>query len=344
MRNKLGKKRSLYLRADMNETIATGHVMRCLSIADAAKEMGIQATFLLADENACGLIRERGHECIVLNSLWNRPETELPVMRKLIREREIEKLIVDSYSVNETYLSELSKLTEVTYIDDVNAFHYPVQGLICYAPYYRNFGYGSEFVWDKMYLGTRYAPLKKDFMNLAKKEISKQVENILLVSGGSDHYHILSRITELLEKKHKYSLDVICGRYNDDYPSLECRYAGNESVSIHKTVDTLLPFMQKADLAISAGGSTLYELCACQTPTITYYFAENQIENVRAFEKDGVMALAGDARSDDFLSHLEKILSGYESVEVRKELSLKMNQYVDGLGAVRIVREMFRES
>ena len=56
------------------------------------------------------------------------------------------------------------------------------------------------------------------------------------------------------------------------------------------------------------------------------------------------MALAGDARSDDFLPHLEKILSGYESVEVRKELSLKMNQYVDGLGAVRIVREMFRES
>lgn len=333
----------LYFRADMNETIATGHVMRCLSIADAAKELGIRSTFLLADENACDLITRRGHEYKVLNSQWNHPETELSAMRELIGREGIEKLIVDSYSVTESYLSELSGLTEVTYIDDINAFHYPVQGLICYAPYYRNFGYGSKYVWDKMYLGCRYVPLRKDFMNLSQKKISKQVENILLLSGGSDHYHILSGITDLLEEKKKYKLDVVCGRYNDDYQSLIQRYEGNDSVRIHKTVDTLLPLMQKADLAISAGGSTLYELCACKTPTITYYFADNQIENVRAFERDEVMYLAGDARNTCFLSRLEHILSEYESYEFRKGLSLRMNHYVDGRGALRIVREMFRE-
>ena len=60
--------------------------------------------------------------------------------------------------------------------------------------------------------------------------------------------------------------------------------------------------MQEADLAISAGGTTLYELCAVGTPTICYSMADNQLDNVRQFEKDGLMYYAGDARQDGFVS------------------------------------------
>ena len=52
----------LYIRADMNNRVATGHMMRCLSIADAASSLGEEVTFLLADNQALGLIKERGYQ------------------------------------------------------------------------------------------------------------------------------------------------------------------------------------------------------------------------------------------------------------------------------------------
>ena len=51
----------LYIRTDMNSIIATGHVMRCLAIADAAKKAGKNTTFILADKQAIEVIHERGY-------------------------------------------------------------------------------------------------------------------------------------------------------------------------------------------------------------------------------------------------------------------------------------------
>ena len=62
---------TLYIRADMNSEISTGHVMRCLSVADAAKRMGREAVFITADDQPKDLIESRGHRCIVLGSRWN---------------------------------------------------------------------------------------------------------------------------------------------------------------------------------------------------------------------------------------------------------------------------------
>lgn len=68
----------LYIRTDMNNMIATGHVMRCLAIAEAAKEQGEQVTFLLSDEQAVELIEQRGYQTIVLHTSWYDMESELP--------------------------------------------------------------------------------------------------------------------------------------------------------------------------------------------------------------------------------------------------------------------------
>ena len=98
--------------------------------------------------------------------------------------------------------------------------------------------------------------------------------------------------------------------------------------------------MRLADIVVSAGGTTLYELCACGTPTISYAFADNQLNNVEKFDEDGIIRYAGDARYTDIVPAVKKLLTKYDSREYRQELSTRMQDVVDGKGAERIVRAL----
>lgn len=333
----------LYIRADMNDIIATGHVMRCLAIAEAAKVQGEDATFLLADEQAVNLIKERGFQSIVLHTQWNDMEAELPIIETVIRERNIKKLFIDSYQVTPKYLEKLTAIVKTIYIDDLNAFVYPVNALICYANFWEKFHYKDNYHKTKLFLGPKYTPLRKEFCNCEKKQIKSQVENIILLSGGTDNYDILNQILKKIEKSRYQSIDVICGRYYPNYHFLCEKYSGNKNIHIYQAVSNIDYYMKKADFAVAAGGTTLYELCALGIPTISYSIADNQLDNVKKFQEDGTIDYIGDARTDNIVEGIVSYLEKYhENVEIRMEKSEKMQELVDGKGAERIV-EIFKK-
>lgn len=114
----------LYIRVDMNDKIATGHVMRCLAVADAARMKGEDTTFILADWQAVELLRQRGYEFVVLHSQWDDMEGELFELQKVIDKYQMKRLLIDSYQVTKRYLKALKECVEIFYIDDLNAFHY----------------------------------------------------------------------------------------------------------------------------------------------------------------------------------------------------------------------------
>lgn len=328
----------------MNDTIATGHVMRCLAIADAAKSLGEDTTFILADEQAVKILDERGYSYIILHTPWNHMETELPVLQKVIKEKKIKRLLVDSYQVTEIYLKTLREILQVLYIDDLNAFRYPVDGVICYANYWEKFHYKENYQEVKLYLGTKYAPLRKVFSNCEKKEMKSQVENVLILSGGTDRYDILNQMLKKIDSKKYQQIDVICGIYYLKYNELKEQYSKMENIYFHHAVYNIEEYMKKADVVISAGGTTLYELCACGTPTISYALADNQLENVKKFAEDGIIDYAGDVRIDNVVENIETLLEKYHyNVELRREKSRRMQQLVDGRGALRIAKVMMDE-
>lgn len=333
----------LYIRADMNKTIATGHIMRCLSIADAARRLGEESIFLLADGEAAKLLQQRGYDFIILDTAWNDMESELPKILSVIEEKKIEKLLIDSYQVTETYLSTLRKQVKVCYIDDVNAFDYPVDMLVCYANYYEKFGYTSRLKDTKLCLGTAYAPLRAAFENCPPKKMSGRAEKLLLLSGGTDPYHFLEQMLGKLDDTRYQKVDVICGALNQDYEKLYEKYNGCGGIRIHKQVSDMENYMQEADMAVSAGGSTLYELCACGTPTISYSMADNQLDNVHKFHEDGMIPYAGDLRTPDVAEEVVRLLEELgENTDLRKERSRKMQKMVDGKGALRIADSLIQ--
>ena len=327
----------LYIRTDMNQVIATGHVMRCLSIADAAKGLGEQVTFILADNQAVPYITDRGCESIVLNTKWDEPESELPMIEKVIKENHITTLLVDSYQVTERYLKLLSNLTKVLYLDDLNAFWYDVDAIICYANYWEKFQYPQRYQKVKLYLGTAYTPLRKEFSDITDKEIKENAEKLLLMSGGNDEKHILAGILDAIDIIAFKKITVICGRYYAGYEELVDKYKDYKNICIYQAVTDIEKYMQEADLAVSAGGTTLYELCACGTPTISFLLADNQLDNVRKFAEDNVIDYAGDVRSENVIENVAKLISRYkEDKGLRLERSKRMREVVDGQGARRI--------
>ena len=290
------------IRVDANEYIASGHVMRCLSIADALLELGEDVVFFTSDDSAADLIKKRGFNAVFIPSKWDYKDGEI---EDLIRELDIYKpriLLVDSYQVTENYLRRLHEVVRVAYIDDLNAFDYPVDIVINYSIYAEDIDYPK----NKIYLlGTEYAPLRKQF-DLPGEVIDKAIERrheskqILVTTGASDPYHAAEKIiSEILNdnRLQDYKVVVLKGKYWGEFEGRTSIKADQLCrVEFLENVENMAELMLKSTMAVSAGGSTLYELCACCVPTVTFSYADNQLSNVRGFFDNDIMYYVGDIR------------------------------------------------
>lgn len=327
----------VHIRVDANNIIATGHLFRCISIAEALRELGEDVTFVMADNSGVSLLEGR-FPYIILDTDWHDMNSELAILRDILEQENAKKLIIDSYQVTEKYLSELKKYVKTIYIDDVNAFYYDVDELICYANYYRNNKYEERYSKTRLLLGCNYVPLRKEFRNVPDKVIKSDIDELLIMSGGTDSYNFIGNILENIDSSQYKRVNAICGRYNANYDVLYKKYKGT-NVNIVRSTDNIIDYMLNADIAISASGVTLYELCACGTPTLSYVMADNQIDNAIQFDKDGIISYMGDIRKGNVINNIINNLKTYD-MKNRQIQSLRMKKYVDKNGALNIAEEV----
>ena len=124
-----------YIRADANEIIGAGHIMRCIAVAAELRKNLEEVVFIVADQYGHGIVESYGFKTLCLNSQWDNLEMELGIILPLVKENHVKGILVDSYYVTENYLAELHQCTRVAYIDDVDAFIYPVDLVVNYNIY-----------------------------------------------------------------------------------------------------------------------------------------------------------------------------------------------------------------
>lgn len=327
----------IVFRADGNSEIGSGHIMRCLSLADAFREEGVRSIFIIAGNQLQSLIQERGFNCVVLNSTHDKLEDELYVLIPLIKKIAPQMIILDSYFVTPKYMTEIKKEALLVYIDDLNMFDYPADILVNYNIYTDKMQYQQ----NKLYLlGTQYAPLRKEFYN-TKKQHASTVKNVLFSTGGADQEHVALRCISYLKKHPELQMltyHFVIGVVNQDVTEIEKETYNLPYIRLHQQVKDMKSLMMLCDIAVSAGGTTLYELCACGVPTVTYILADNQIMAAKEFEEKGIMFCAGDVRKN--LKCEREIFKGIKKLYINKEIyimrSQKMRGIVDGLGSERI--------
>lgn len=339
----------VYIRADANQAIGTGHVMRCLSIAEDMRRQGEGVTFLTADRDSEKIIAAKEYPVICLHSVWNDLEKELDVLLSVIRERQIRVLIIDSYYVTKRYLERLHDHTKLIYIDDLELFPYPVDLLVNYNIYAELPDYEKRYqcagLSAKFALGCSYAPLRAEFQKGAV-ERSGQIGSIMITSGGSDQYDVIGHLLEAFSRMPWFAdirYDVILGSFYPDRKVLEKRWEQSGNICFHVNVANMSDYMRQCDAAITAGGSTTYELCACGIPSILYTLADNQLKLARAVSEMGIMPWAGDVREDmetcveNIISEIERLR---ENPKIYQNRSCDMMRLVDARGASRIVEQI----
>lgn len=334
------------MRADANSKLGSGHVMRCLSIAKALRKRGQETTFITADKEAATLILDQEFLSICLNSTYDNLEEEIEKLKSLVIGEDIQMLLIDSYYVTLNYLEEINKLTRVIYMDDLNLFIYPVEILINYNIYAERDTPKEKYPNStKLLLGCNYVPLRDEFI-CEKLEIQKTAKNVLITTGGADSYNMAGQIIKYIRNDQRLNflrLHVVIGPLNNNLQSLNEISKQFNDVILHFNVSNMSQRMRESDIAISAGGSTLYELCSCGVPTISFSYADNQREGTKEFDRQGFIYYAGDSRDDvtQCLKNIgDKLLEFCEDDLLRKGLSLRMQALVDGFGSDRIVEKI----
>lgn len=355
----------LIIRADGNAKIGAGHMMRCLTIAQAVRELHTfreekcadigadqdadqngGVLFLCADENSAELVRDNGFRAEVLHTDYQNMESELEKRDgsgscswdRWITGTE-HTILVDSYYVTEAYLQKLHAYGRVFLLDDRQNHRYPADVVINYNVFadpkvYQKLYQGTE---TRYFLGAQYAPLREQFRK-AEYGIREEVRNVLITTGGGDADNIAAQILDVVHDPN-IIYHVLVGRFSPHFLTWQKRAEKDPNITLHADIQNMEDLMSACDLAITAGGSTVYELATVGVPFICFSYAENQELLVDYIGQNQIAGSAG-AWHRDREACREKIRHIFtelcENRPLREQYFQSERKMTDGQGALRV--------
>lgn len=336
---------NILIRADGNEKIGSGHIMRTKSIATELKKLGAKVLYALADERGKRLINNE-FQSVVLSSNYECLDDEIDALSSVVKEQKIKLILLDSYFVTPKYFKELKKLAKVAYIDDLDAFAYECEALINYGAFFDKNEYKArQNLAKKHFLGSEFVPLRAEFRSTQKSSKNTQKKQVLLTTGNTDLLGIMSRLLEAFlgdESLKNLEFLAISGAFNEHENKLLALSAKHKNIKVLKSPENMAQIMAEADFVLSAGGSTLYELASLAKAVICFSIAANQ-NNIKSWAEAGAMLYAGDAKVDPH-SVVAKSLNLLKSLlndeNLAKTLGQKAHFFVDGKGAIRLAKEL----
>ena len=336
---------NVLIRADGNEKIGSGHIMRTKSIANELKGLGAKVLYALADERGKRLINNE-FQSVVLSSNYECLDDEINALSSVVKEQEIKLILLDSYFVTPKYFKELKKLAKVAYIDDLDTFAYECEALINYGAFFDKNEYKArQNLAKKHFLGSEFAPLRAEFGSTQKSSKNTQKKQVLLTTGNTDLLGIMPRLLEAFlsdESLKNLEFLAISGAFNEHENKLLALSAKHKNIKVLKSPENMAQIMAEADFVLSAGGSTLYELASLAKAVICFSIASNQ-NNIKSWAEAGAMLYAGDAKADSH-SVVAKSVNLLKSLlndeNLAKTLGQKAHFFVDGKGAIRLAKKL----
>lgn len=338
------EQRSLVIRADADVRIGTGHVMRCLALAQAWQDAGGRAIFAMAKGTPTleSRLATEGAEVVRLQIPPGKPD-DAPQAAGLAKERGARWVAVDGYHFGYEYQLTLKEHgLRVLFIDDHgHAGRYCADIVLNQNISADESLYADRSPYTRLLLGPRYVLLRREFWSWRrwKREIPDIARKVLVTMGGSDPENVTLKVIQALEQASVEGLEAVAvvGGSNPYYEELRSAVQSPATaVRLKRNVANMPELMAWADVAVSAGGSTCWELAFMGLPSVVLVMAENQERAVEVLAARRVMLSIGHAqcaRERDIAKALAALLPNHCA---RETLSKNGRQLVDGLGALRV--------
>lgn len=316
--------------------IGFGHITRCMSLYQAFREKDLPVQFVVNGDSTIEHLLENT-EHLIFNWL-----EEPAKLFKLLDNSDI--IIIDSYLADKSFYEKVSELiTLAVYIDDNKRITYPKGTVINGSILAEKMDYPQ--VKEVTYLlGSQYIPLRREFWNVPEKGTKTNLKNIMVTFGGDDLRNLTPDILKILidECPHIHK-KVVIGRGFEKISEIEDLRDDTTELIYYPDAEGMLQTMFESDLAISAGGQTLYELARTGVPTIAVGVAHNQINNVKNWQEVGFIEFAGFWDDENLQGHIKEKLKLFEDTNLRINKSNIGKKSVDGKGAVKIVKHCLNE-
>jgi spore coat polysaccharide biosynthesis predicted glycosyltransferase SpsG len=137
---------------------------------------------------------------------------------------------------------------------------------------------------------------------------------------------------------------VIISKSFQNIAEIERLKDSNTELIYYPNAAEMRKVMLESDIAISAGGQTLYELARVGVPTIGICIAENQLQNIQRWRKSGFLKYAGWYNEKNLLEKIVEAVNKFMSYEERVRRSEIGRSYVDGKGTRRIISELIMKA
>ncbi len=352
---------NILFRADASLNIGTGHLMRCLALAQTMLNQKYNP-ILLTNISSSFLDQRLVNEDIKVIYLPENIDnfTDIQETIKTAKNNNSPWVIVDGYQFNSEYQKCLKEAgLKVLFFDDYGHCNYYYADLILN----QNLGadeslYKNRESYTQLLLGNHYTLLRKEFLSWQQWQriIKPLATKILITLGGSDPDNVTLKVIKSLKlifdppqpplkrgefDRKELEIIVILGGSNPHFNLLKS-YCDtlNLNIKLKQNIINMPELMAWADLAIAAGGSTNWELLFMGLPSIIITIADNQIDIAKKLNKMGLIINLGWHEDGTIEIIKNAILRLINSPIKRQEMSQKGRKLIDGYGSMRILEKM----
>lgn len=332
------------VRVDSSEQIGSGHLMRCLTLAERMREKGKKVHFICRalPGNLAALVKQREFSLHLLPyegedgsltgyAAWLAVPMEVDAAetRKVLqRIAPVECLVVDHYGLDCGWEQRLRPLVKEIFVIDDLANRSHDCDILLDQNFYRDrekryIGLVPKAC--RLFLGPQHALLRQEFYqaqaNLRQRD--GKLRRILVFYGGSDQTGETEKAITALLKLHlpAVHVDVIVGGSNARSETIRALCEKNKGFQYHFQVTNIAELMALADLSLGAGGTTTWERCFLGLPAIVTAIADNQLEICQDCAEAGLIHYLGkwnEVSAEDIAREVASLLQPQKLQEFQK--------------------------
>lgn len=338
----------MVIRADANTNIGAGHVLRCLALAQAWQGEGRRVLFFSVELPPWleTRLRKEKIEIIPLAVQAGSPQDALQTAQ-FSKNQNASWIVLDGYHFDSSYHKTVkdSGLKILVLDDNGSSYHYYADIILNQNLHAHEKLYPHREPHSRLLLGTRYVLLRNDFFQWRswKRPDNPKPNKILVMLGGGDPDNVTLKVITALQAISSPEIEsiIVVGGSNPHYEVLHSQVQkAGARFQIKRDVINLPELMAWADIAISAAGTTTWELAFMMLPSLLLVLSKNQELVAKQLDLKGI-AINLNRQEDISIGGIAAAVSRLlESFELRATMSESGKHLIDGEGSQRVLMHL----